>query len=461
MANNNFVVSPEQKCLVDDVVDVLVVGGGPAGIGAAVGAAYCSNLSVAIVDEGGCFGGAIPKSLITFCEGGVMTTGNLLLIKGVWQKVQDVMVQRGGAIPGHELIKSNKYYPFDKSRCEKDLQLTLYDPEIFKQAAEEVLTSFPNIKPILYTKVVGVIKDGDVVKGVFTESREGKKAIFAKRIVDASGCSAVLRMAGVDCVHTAAAAPNREGPILVFFRAGGISEVAPTYKPDVKDVPYGAINMFPTIRDHEYRIEMTRAIGDGLSVSDMTNGSIECRKQIPQILDYLRKNWPGCRNAYLIDSGSEALPCAFYKIDGMDSVKVKDALNCVVPDDVIALDGYGIDVHSSEKGGQNYLHYLEPGQYWGISFGCLLPKNNVKNIITAGKSVSCESGLESAVISTCTSMATGEAAGTACAISINNNQDLKEISVSELQTILKAQGALLEPEIVPSVEYYYEYKFTY
>ena len=70
----------EVGCRIISTVDVLVVGGGPAGIGAAVGAAYHENLRVAIVDEGGCFGGAVPKSLITFAEGGVVCSGDQLLI---------------------------------------------------------------------------------------------------------------------------------------------------------------------------------------------------------------------------------------------------------------------------------------------------------------------------------------------------------------------------------------------
>ena len=128
----------EVGCRIISTVDVLVVGGGPAGIGAAAGAAYHENLRVAIVDEGGCFGGAVPKSLITFAEGGVVCSGDQLLIKGVWQRIQDEMVRRGGAIPAHELIHSNKYYPFDRSRCEKDLQLTIFDSECFKLAADEI-----------------------------------------------------------------------------------------------------------------------------------------------------------------------------------------------------------------------------------------------------------------------------------------------------------------------------------
>jgi len=330
------------------------------GSGAAVGAAYHENLRVAIVDEGGCFGGAVPKSLITFAEGGVVCSGDQLLIKGVWQRIQDEMVRRGGAIPAHELIHSNKYYPFDRSRCEKDLQLTIFDPECFKLAADEILTSHPNIQPILYTRAVAPIMSGNRVTGVYVENREGRGAILAKRVIDATGMSFLLRAAGAECVSTCANAPHRQGPILVFFRAGGISEVTPTYRPNVTDVPYGAINLFPTMRDQQYRIEMTRALGDGSSVEDMTRASIECRRQIPEIIEYLRKNWYQC---------------------------------------------HSIDPARGSAGNS------------GRPFRRCERRSRSRRVLTGGKSVSCESGAEAAIMATALSMATGEAAGTASALS--------------------------------------------
>ena len=214
----------EVGCRIISTVDVLVVGGGPAGIGAAVGAAYHENLRVAIVDEGGCFGGAVPKSLITFAEGGVVCSGDQLLIKGVWQRIQDEMVRRGGAIPAHELIHSNKYYPFDRSRCEKDLQLTIFDPECFKLAADEILTSHPTFNHPVYARGRA---DYEWKPGYrrLCGKQGGTRRDPAKRVIDATGMSFLLRAAGAECVSTCANAPHRQGPILVFFRAGGISEV--------------------------------------------------------------------------------------------------------------------------------------------------------------------------------------------------------------------------------------------
>lgn len=152
---------------------------------------------------------------------------------------------------------------------------------------------------------------------------------------------------------------------------------------------------------------------------------------------------------------------SLYKLVGRRPVCVNDMLNGVVPEDTIALCGYGIDVHSAEKGGQNYLHYLEPGQYYGIGYGALVPASEVENILTAGKSVSCESGAEAAIMATALSMATGEAAGTASALSICDDVPVRSVDVKKLREALRRQGALLEPEILPEAQKYDEYIFTY
>ena len=246
---------PAKACPVVDEVDVLVVGGGAAGIGAAIGAAQC-GASVALVEYFGALGGLLTNGYVTNCEAGVAISGDKILIKGVFDKLVTRMVEKGGAIRGYDLIRSNKYYPFDTSRCENDLQITPWDPEAFKLSADELMAEH-GVKAVSYTHL-------------YVENREGRGAILAKRVIDATGMSFLLRAAGAECVSTCANAPHRQGPILVFFRAGGISEVTPTYRPNVTDVPYGAINLFPTMRDHEYRIEMTRALGDGSSVEDMT-----------------------------------------------------------------------------------------------------------------------------------------------------------------------------------------------
>ena len=121
---------PAKACPVVDEVDVLVVGGGAAGIGAAIGAAQC-GASVALVEYFGALGGLLTNGYVTNCEAGVAISGDKILIKGVFDKLVTRMVEKGGAIRGYDLIRSNKYYPFDTSRCENDLQITPPSSEAF------------------------------------------------------------------------------------------------------------------------------------------------------------------------------------------------------------------------------------------------------------------------------------------------------------------------------------------
>lgn len=435
---------PEQTCPVVEETDVLVCGGGPAGIGAAISAAK-QGMRVVLIDDGGCLGGAIPKGLISFTESAIESSGDLQLIGGIWWELMDRMEEKGGAIHGHHLIDHNIYYPLDISRCEKDRQLPVFEPETFKLAAEEMIKEY-EIHVLYYTLVTEAIMEDGKVTGVVVEDRSGKKVILAKRVIDATGLATVARSAGAVCEHSGGA---QQGPLILFFRAGGMADVIESYKPNVSELPYGAVNFFPTTRPGEFRVEMTRAMGNGLNTDDLTKGTMECRKQIYEVIDWLKKNWPGCENMYLIQSGVSAISFSFPKIAGVRSIKAKEMFDQYIPEDVIGLCGYGIDIHSSEMGGQNYLHYFEPGHYYGIGYGCLIPESAVENLLVVGRNISCENGTEAGMVSVPVSMLTGEAAGAAAGISIKDNTTVREINVKKLQDVLRRQGVLLCPLKLP------------
>ena len=289
------VILPAQECPVVAEVDVLVVGGGAGGIGAAVGAAQ-NGASVAIVEYNGCLGGLLTSGYITNCEAAVAVSGDNILIRGVFEKLVDRMVEKGGAIRGYELKRSNKYYPFDTSRCENDLQITPWDPEVFKLAADELIQEY-GIRPFYYTLVTDVLMDGNVLTGVIIENRSGRQVIRAKRLIDSSGNLILARKAGAECRGV-----GFRGSMTLMFRVGNVKNIVPSYQPNVKEIPYGAVNFFPLIREGEFRVEMTRYIGSETSAEDYTQGTIACRKQCGEVLQYLKDHWTGFEDAYLIDS---------------------------------------------------------------------------------------------------------------------------------------------------------------
>jgi hypothetical protein len=374
----------------------------------------------------------------------------------VFEKLVDKMVDMGGAIRGYELISKNKYYPFDTSRCENDLQITIWDPEVLKLAADEVMEE-NGVDVYYYTLVTDVLMEDKRVTGVVIENKSGRQIILSKRIVDGTGDASVARFAGVETVSTNESAPGKKGPMTLMFRVGGVKNVVPSYKPNVVEIPYGAVNFFPLLREGEFRVEMTRFSGDGVSAADFTEGTIKCRKQVNEVLGYLKEHWTGFEEAYLIDSAPVIGALVYPKLVGEYATTQQDVFDLKIPEDRVAITAYGIDVHSSEEGGQNYLHYLKPGDYYGLSYRILVPKTRVENILVVGKAVSTAEGAESTSFCSAVCMAMGEAAGTACALSIHDDVTPRDVDVKKLQETLMAHGAILEPEPVPYVEKYYVY----
>ena len=225
----------------------------------------------------GALGGLLTNGYVTNCEAGVAISGDKILIKGVFDKLVTRMVEKGGAIRGYDLIRSNKYYPFDTSRCENDLQITPWDPEAFKLSADELMAEH-GVKVYFYTQFTEILKEGNKVIGGVIENRSGRQVILAKRVVDCTGAAAVAQMAGAECCGV-----GRKGSMTLMFRVGNVKNVVPSYKPNVKEIPYGAVNFFPLIREGDFRVEMTRYIGSENSAEDYTKGTIECRRQCQEV----------------------------------------------------------------------------------------------------------------------------------------------------------------------------------
>lgn len=441
-----------KECPVIREVDVVVCGGGPGGIGAAIAAAR-QGMKVALLERFGALGGLITTGLVTTCMSAVAVSGDKLLIRGIFEEMVNRCAAKGGAIKGYELKYSNKFFTYDMSRCEKDLQIYPFDPEVYKLAAEEYVKEY-NIEVMYYTLVTDTIVEDRLIKGIVIENKSGTQILMAKQFIDATGDASIARMCGLPCTL----ADGQKTPMTMMFHFGGASDVAPSYKPDVTEVPYGAVNFFPMMRNGEYRAEMTRYVGDTICGEDLTKATMACRAQIPEVIEYLKENVPGCKDIYLISSDSVIATLATPRIIGDYMLTKKDILELRMPKDRIALTAYGIDIHSTEEGGQNYLHWLNPGEYYGIPYGILYPKDGIDNLLAAGRVVSADYEASTAVACSGICMAVGEAAGTAAALCIQENSVPRKLDVEKLQKTLVENGAILDAIPVPDTE---ELDWTY
>ena len=435
-----------RNCPVIREADVVVCGGGPGGLGAAIAAAR-QGMKVVLIERFGALGGLLTTGLVNTCMSAVWLSGDKILIKGIFKEMVDRCVEKGGAIRGYELKHSNKFFMYDMSRCEKDLQITPFDPEVYKLVADEFVSEC-GIEVMYYTMATDVVVSNRMIKGIVIENKSGAQILMAKQFIDATGDASIARMCGLPCTL----GNGEKTAMAMMFHFGGASDVAPSYKPDVKEVPYGAVNFFPMMRKGEYRAEMTRYVGNTTNAVDLTKATMVCRKQIPEVIEYLRKNVPGCEDIYLVSSGSVIATLATPRIVGEYMLTKEDILELRMPDDRIALTAYGIDIHSTEEGGQNYLHWLNPGEYYGIPYGILYPKDGIDNLLAAGRVVSADYEASTAVACSGICMALGEAAGTSAALCIKDNTIPRNLDVKKLQKTMLENGAILDPVPVPSQE---------
>ena len=434
-----WITEPARQCPVIDHADVLVVGGGVGGVGAAVAAAR-QGARVVLVEAYGCLGGMLSLGLITSCCGGVDISGNKRLIGGIWKELVDRMTAMGGCIPGNRLQEHGKYFPLDKTRYEKDPQITPFDPECVKLACDQLVQE-ANVQVYLCSYFSDVVyQDGKPV-GIIIENKSGRKAILAKRFVDSSGDLSLARAMGAEI----RGGGEEVGQLTLEFRVGGVREVLPSYQTDIPDLPNRTVNFMPGVRTGEIRAEMTRYDGNPRDSIDITQSYVTCRAQATQLVEYLRKNWPGCENAYLMDTASMMGSLVLPRIYGRKTVTQQDILENRVPEDRIALNAFGIDIADPEDPSRFILHLLEPGEYYGISYGCIVPQD-VDNLLIGGRCASAEDDAASAGLCSAISMALGEAAGTAAALSVKQNTCPANLDVKLLQTVLVNNGALLEPE---------------
>lgn len=440
MQTDKKYVEPVKELPVSYEVDVLVCGGGPSGIAAAVSAAK-NGAEVMLIERFNCLGGQGTIGLVTSFMSMSAYTGGRQVIKGVWEEFTNLLEKMGGCIKPLDMAEKKPY--FAVNRHEPDTAICPFDPELYKIAADRLMEKY-GVKVLFHTYITSAIMEGKEVKGVIIENKSGRQAVFAKRIVDCTGDGDVIAYTGAPFETGVGEKDGVEvkSPVSTMFCFEGAAPDTVTWKVD-EELAYGAVNLFPLMKDDEFRAEMTRVTGiNPCSAEDLTKGEIACRRQILEVMDWLRKNYKGTENIRLTKIANMMGMMVSRRIVAEYKVTTDDILNYEMFDDVIAMNAYGVDIHNPDGGGCE-LYWLIPGHAYSIPYRALLPMG-VENIIAAGRCIAHE-GI--AVMSTC--YGTGEAAGAAAALSIKENVELRKLPIDKLQDALRKQGVYLgenEPE---------------
>ena len=452
---------PPRRALIAADTDVLVVGGGPAGIGAAVGAAD-AGARVVLAERYGFLGGNATAALVmplmsfhtqqpTAERKGAAT---LLptdhgpgepVIAGVLKRLLEKLVAAGGAIPPS--LATGYTVPFD--------------PEWFKLLALELLDE-AGVQLLFHAFASGVIGEGKVEGAVF-ETKSGPLAIRARVVVDCTGDGDVAVQAGAP--YEIGRADGLVQPMTLVFRVAEFERAA--FEAYVREHPKewrgvhglwalvrratqaGELELpredmlfFATPHEREVSINSTRVTRVlGTDVWDLSYAEWVSRRQMRQIDAFLRRYVPGFESSYLVQSGVHIGVRETRRILGDYQLTVEDVLNARKFEDAIARGSYPVDIHNP-KGSGTLLKRLPPGEAYDIPLRCLLPRGT-EGVLVAGRCLSGTHEAHSSYRVMPIVMATGQAAGVCAALAARKRAAPRSIDVKDVQGELRRQGASL------------------
>ena len=443
MSTIKTILEPERTIPVKDEVDILVVGGGPAGIMAARAAAE-SGLKVMLIESRGYVGGNLTLGLPIL--GYLGRKGNQV-VEGLPQMLIDRLRARG---------KASEHKP-----CKNHVSLTIIDSEEVKDVALEMLEEV-------------VIKEGNDVKGVIIESKEGREAILAKTVIDCTGDGDVAFRAGVEC-HKGDADGGMQPPTLMFCMRGvNVQElrdaivnrheefdmdVMPTeqfksgpfivvgFRKKIEEarekgysIPVARTILITGLADDEIWVNMSRVCGvDSTNPTSYTDGEITARMQNDEIERYLRDFIPGFEHAWRDKVAAFMGIRESRVIKGKYVLTADDILSCRKFEDAVGVASYPVDIHHSH--GDDCTMMWCPDCY-DLPYRMLVPEK-VENLLVAGRcaSMTHEAMASARVMSTC--MVMGEAAGRAAKIAVEEGVPVSKVNVEAVREDLRENGAYL------------------
>lgn len=390
------VIQPARELPIFHETDVVVVGGGSAGWGAALGAAK-TGARVAVIERDSSFGG-------------LWTNGGVLVVigNGVKDNGQFRWVTKGVCT---ELLEELKKAGKDTITAAN--QPTV-DPEGLKYVMDQMLVK-AGVEIFFRCWGVDVIQVGNQVKGVVFESKQGRQAILAKCVIDASGDGDVYFQAGAEYQQIL------HGMGFVY-RMGNMDRIDRTKAGQVKAgsmEPVKSARWFNNLGPQ----------GNGLDVRELSRIEIEHRRSAWDRVQKMRST-EGCSDVFLMQTCPQVGVRATRLLKGLKEISKATAGSNTMFEDVVAVGG-----HDGMK--------LPEFQ---IPYGALLPKG-VDNVIASGRCISCASDLIDRVRLIPVCVVTGHAAGVAGALAAKGGVAPKDVPVKEIQKTLLAQGAYLGPEV--------------
>ncbi|MCA1831968.1 MAG: FAD-dependent oxidoreductase [Actinomycetota bacterium] len=425
--------------------DVVVAGGGSAGIAAAVTAAQQGARTV-LLERYGFLGGNATAAYVGSVCGLWRTTsdGFDYVSRGFAQQWAESLVKRGGAFGPA---------PY------KESAVLVYVPWHYKRQADVFVQREPNLTALLHATVTDVVRTGRVIDAVIVGSKRGPVAITASVFIDASGDADVAFHAG--CRVESGGAGQRQFPSIQLmmqhvdvqaFADAGLNQMlgellATTGQSTQWNLTRSAGSAIPSLRPGEVTAAMTRVgVGEDYHSPDMTDlfeateAEFTGRAVAERTAAFLKAEVPGFGESYLADTPTQLGIRETRRGVGEYVMTGEDVLGAARFDDAIGCGAWPQELHVTGKGTE-YI-WLEPGAYYQMPLRSLIAAD-ADNLLLAGR---CFSATHEALASTRVigpSMTQGEAAGVIAALAAQKGLPVRSVDAAEAQRILAGRGAFL------------------
>lgn len=442
--------------------DVLVIGGGPSGFGAAVASAR-NGASTILLERNAMLGGMATTGLV----GPFMTCYDddctEQIVKGIFDELCLRTEAKGGAIHPSKVDGMTTYSSYYiRSHC----HVTPYQSEILALTMDEMVLE-AGVQLLYNVQVVDVIREGNRIVGVIAAMKEGLAIFRAKTFIDCTGDADVAQFAGVPTWY----GDKRSGlmqPVTLFFEMGNLDRetfvgelerkkdagelgipshncwswfIAEARKNGDWTLQRDEIGNYEMPVANRWKMNCTRIPGiDATKTEDVTRGLVEGRKQVQEVMRFMRKYVPGCENAELVQVASALGIRETRHIVGKYELTIPDIMEQKHFDDAICTFAYAVDIHDPNGMG-GVLQ--EVNHYYTIPFRCMVPVE-CANLLVSGRSIcgSSEAAASYRVMPCC--IALGQAAGTAAAMGVKAGCEAADVDIRQLRETLTAQGAVIK-----------------
>jgi hypothetical protein len=431
--------------------EVVVVGGGPAGIAAALAAGRAGRSTILIERYGFMGGAGTAAGLSTFCGLHAVVYGeHVQVVHGIAADILDRLSALDGLNAPHLTVRDQ-------------ITAQAYDISAFKIAADE-LAAEAKVEVLYHAFAVGAVMDEDErIDAVLVETKSGRFAIRGRIFIDCSGDGDLAAWTGVP-FEVGDGAGNMLYPSTMFRingvdpkKAGRAWELLPQLMDEAEKTGRRFPRKKPILRPQrnpiEWRANLTQIKNpngtavSGIDARELSYGEVEGRRQCWDVFAFIKEVTPGFEDAYIVEIAPQIGIRETRRITGEYQLTEDDILGCRDFDDAIGVNGWPVEAHI--KGDVKFV-FTPPGSrgFNQIPYRIIVPQK-IENLFVAGRcaSMSHEGQSSARVSGSCFIM--GQAAGTAADLALGAQVTPRRLDTRELQARLEADGAYLGRDTAP------------